>query len=144
MPDTTAPGETDLPEDVRILLRTRIETYEQIEILRILQRNPERQWSDAELGEQTHVALSLVETAIESLRSAGLVQRSPAAGGERSQYSPVTPEIRSSAEKLLMEYQERPLRIIQLITAHAIERVRTAALRAFADAFVLKKDGDRG
>ncbi len=42
-------------------------------------------------------------------------------------------------------YAERPILIIQLMSANAIERLRNVALHTFADAFVLnKKDKDRG
>jgi len=144
VPESSVSGEPDLPEDVRLLLRTRIETYEQIEVLRVLHSDAKRGWSCAELGEQLHVAVQFVTAAVDALDSGGFVLRSARETGERVSYSPTSPEIKASAERLLQEYRARPLRIIQLISTYAIERVRTGALRAFADAFVLKKDLDRG
>ena len=46
--------------------------------------------------------------------------------------------------RLVEVYEEQPIEIIKLMSANAIERVRTAALRAFADAFVLHKGKDNG
>jgi DNA-binding MarR family transcriptional regulator len=144
VPESDVSGETDVPDDVRTLLRTRIETYEQIEVLRILQSDPQREWTSAELGEQLHLAPQFVEIALEALDAREFVRRSARGIGRRSRYSPANAEIKASVERLLHEYRERPLRVIQLISAYAIERVRTGALRAFAEAFVLKKDRDRG
>jgi len=144
LPESNVSGETDVPDDVRTLLRTRIETYEQIEVLRVLQSDPQREWNSEELGEQLHLAPQFVEVALEALDSGGFVRRSAPEASRRGCYSPATAEIKASAERLLHEYRERPLRVIQLISTYAIERLRTGALRAFADAFVLRKDRDRG
>jgi len=44
-----------------------------------------------------------------------------------------------------VEYSQNPARLMRLLSAHAIQRVRTSAIRAFADSFILKKkDPDRG
>jgi hypothetical protein len=45
--------------------------------------------------------------------------------------------------RLATVYAARPIEIIRLMTSNAIERVRTAALRTFVDAFVLRKDKDK-
>jgi DNA-binding MarR family transcriptional regulator len=144
VPESNVSGETDVPDDVRILLRTRVETYEQIEVLRVLHSDPQREWNSEELGEQLHLAPQFVEVALEALHSGGFLRRSAREAGGRSRYAPANEELKASAERLLHEYRERPLRVIQLISTYAIERVRTSAIRAFADAFILKKDRDRG
>jgi hypothetical protein len=77
--------------------------------------------------------------------SAGLVAATGAASDPRFAYRPASSGIDAAAGRLDREYAERPIRIIQLMSANAIDRVRTAALHTFADAFVLKKkDTDRG
>jgi len=135
-------GESELPEDVRTLLRTRVETLEQLEILRLVHSEPNMNWSLAELGERLRIAAPLVAGAVKALQSGGLIACPTAGAG--SVYSPADPAIKAAAERLLQEYRERPMRIMQLISTYAIERVRTAALRAFADAFVIRKDADGG
>ena len=68
-----------------------------------------------------------------------------AAPAPRFAYRPTSSGLDAAAGRLDREYAERPIRIIQLMSANAIERVRTAALHTFADAFVLKKkDSDGG
>lgn len=46
--------------------------------------------------------------------------------------------------RLASVYTSRPIDIMRLMSANAIERVRTAALRTFAEAFVIRKDGRGG
>ena len=41
-------------------------------------------------------------------------------------------------------YRDEPIQIMQLMSANAIERLRTSTIRAFADAFVVRKDKGRG
>jgi len=144
MPETDVSGESELTEEVRALLRTRVDTYEKLEILQLLHANPQQDWSRTELSERLHMHLPLVESAIEEMHSSGLVCGSVADSGRRGTYSLADDRVKGVTEGLLREYRERPMQILQLIGTYAIERVRTAALRAFADAFVLKKDTDGG
>ena len=144
MPETNAPGDHELPEDVLALLRTHLETYEQIEVLQLLHSEPRGAWSPGRISERLHIDVPLVETAVNALQSGELIQCSATEAGRASAYSPGNPTLKAAAERLLQEYRERPARIMQLISSYAIERVRTAAARAFADAFILKKGPDRG
>ncbi|HEY7890474.1 MAG TPA: hypothetical protein VIC29_19800 [Steroidobacteraceae bacterium] len=135
----------DLPEDVRALLHEHIETYEQLEVLLLLRRERYEEWTIAALATRLHVREELVGSALERLKSAGLVAVAGADRAERFAYRPGSSDLDTAAGRLQREYAERPIRIIQLMSANAIERVRTAALHTFADAFVLKKkDDDRG
>jgi predicted ArsR family transcriptional regulator len=135
----------DLPDDVRALLHEHIESYEQLEVLLLLRRERHEQWTAAELAARLHIREELIGSALEGLESSGLVAASGAASGPGFAYRPTSSGIDAAADLLDREYAERPIRIIQLMSANAIERVRTAALHTFADAFVLKKkDTDRG
>ena len=46
--------------------------------------------------------------------------------------------------QLVFEYETNPVRVINFMTASAIQRVRKSSLHVFADVFVLEKDIDRG
>lgn len=137
-------GTDDLPADVRALLHEHIETYEQLEILLLLRRERYEEWTIAALATRLHVRAELIGSALERLRSGGLVAVLSAAGAVRFAYRPGSSGLDAAAGRLDREYSERPIRIIQLMSANAIERVRTAALQTFADAFVLKKKDDDG
>ena len=135
----------DLPEDVRAMLHEHIESYEQLEVLLLLRRERHEEWTVTGLATRLHVREELVGPALEGLRTAGLVAITGAAPAPCFAYRPVSSGLDAAASRLDREYAERPIKIIQLMSANAIERVRTAALYTFADAFVLKKsDKDRG
>ena len=134
----------DLPEDVRALLHEHIESYEQLEVLLLLRRERYEEWTVEGLATRLHVREELVGSALEGLRADGLVTATAAAPAARFAYRPASSGLDAAAGRLDREYAERPIRIIQLMSANAIDRVRTAALHTFADAFVLKKDNKDG
>jgi hypothetical protein len=47
-------------------------------------------------------------------------------------------------EQLIALYDAQPIETVKHVSANAIERVRTAAFRAFADAFVIRRSKDNG
>ncbi|MGH8181565.1 MAG: hypothetical protein ACRETR_11390 [Steroidobacteraceae bacterium] len=134
----------DLPEDVRALLNEHIESYEQLEVLLLLRRERYEEWTVAGLAARLRVREELAGSALEGLKAAGLVVATSAAPAPRFAYRPTSSDLDVAAGRLDREYAERPIRIIQLMSANAIERVRTAALHTFADAFVLKKKDSDG
>ena len=134
----------DLPEDVRALLQEHIESYEQLEVLLLLRRERYEEWTVEGLATRLHVREELVGSALEGLRAGGLVAATAAAPAARFAYRPASSGLDAAVGRLDREYAERPIRIIQLMSANAIDRVRTAALHTFADAFVLKKDNKDG
>ena len=135
----------DLDDDVRALLHEHIETYEQLEVLLLLRRERHDEWTVARLAARLHIREELIASALQGLRTGGLVVATGAASEPRLAYRPTSSGIDAAAGRLQREYAERPIRIIQLMSTNAIDRVRTAALHTFADAFVLKKkDTDRG
>lgn len=137
-------GADDLPADVRALLHEHIESYEQLETLLLLRRERHGQWTARAVAERLRVQEELIDTGLAGLEASGLVQPDGAAP-PRVAYRPASPRLETAVDRLEREYAQRPILIIQLMSANAIERLRTAALHTFADAFVLKKkDKDRG
>jgi hypothetical protein len=137
-------GANDLPDDVRELLHEHIESYEQLETLLLLRRERYEEWTVEALAARLHVHAELVETALAGLEAGGLV-KATAAAPARFAYRPTSSRLDAACGRLEREYAERPILVIQRMSAHSIERLRTATLHTFADAFVLKKkDKDRG
>ena len=135
---------SDLPADVRALLDEHVESYEQLETLLLLRRERYEEWTIEGLATRLRVRAELIETALAGLKTSGLVEAIGAAPA-RFAYRPTSSGLDAAAGRLEREYAERPILIIQLMSANSIERLRTAALHTFADAFVLKKkDKDRG
>lgn len=138
-------GTDDLPEDVRALLHEHIESYEQLEVLLLLRRERYEEWTLEALAARLHVREELIGSALEGLEAGGLVAATGAAPAPRFAYRPASSGLDAAAGRLDREYAERPIRIIQLMSANSIERLRTAALHTFAESFVLKKkDNERG
>jgi hypothetical protein len=136
--------EKELPEDVRAFLRLRIETYEALELLQLFQREPEKRWSATELGERLHVSPELAHSTAQALEAVGLAAGSTTELTTRYGYYQADPATNVIVERVLQLYRDQPVQVMKFMSGNAIERVRTAALRAFSDAFVLKKDPDRG
>jgi hypothetical protein len=131
-----------LHDSVRALLRDHIESYEQLEMLLLLRGRPNGTWNLGELAERLHAPSEELEQGLRGLEAAGCIaQRTP--GGDVFRYAPRDALQAAAIDRLAAAYEERPLAIIKLMNANAIERVRTAAISTFADAFVLgrKKDG---
>jgi DNA-binding transcriptional regulator LsrR (DeoR family) len=134
---------SDLPDDVRALLHGHIESYEQLETLLLLRREHHEAWTTEGLAARLHVRAELVERALARLKASGLVEATGTAP-TRFAYRPTSSGLDAAAGRLEREYAERPILIIQLMSANALGRLRTAALHTFADAFVLKKDKKDG
>jgi hypothetical protein len=135
---------SDLPDDVHALLDEHVESYEQLETLLLLRRERYEEWTIEGMAERLHVRAELIETALAGLKLGGLVEATGVAPA-RFAYRPKTSALDAAAGRLEREYAERPILVIQLMSANSIERLRTATLHTFADAFVLKKkDKSRG
>ncbi len=131
-----------LPSNVRTFLRMHIESYEQLELLLLVRGRGSAEWSMSEIAERMRFSAEEIADAVNVLVAAGCIT-------ERTQperairYAPRDAEQGALIEQLAAAYEERPLAIIKEMNTNAIQRVRTAAIDTFADAFVLgrKRDG---
>jgi DNA-binding HxlR family transcriptional regulator len=143
MMTTGAPDGDGVPDDVRALLRERISSYEQLEILLALQNEPAGRTGE-ELSSHLRIPSSLVASTLAELQARGLVQRQSLAPEAHYVYMPASPALGAAVAHLARLYVERPVTIMKIMSSNAIQRVRTGAVRAFADAFILRKDKDNG
>jgi len=129
-------------EAIRAFLRAHIDSFESLEILLLLRR--ERAACTAEeLCRRLKTRAPLVDDALASLVRARLVT---AARNEQTLYAYADegPFRDATVDSLERIYRDEPLRIMQLMSANAMERLRTSTIRAFADAFVVRKDKGSG
>lgn len=124
-----------IPEDVRHFAYRHIESVDQLEILRVLEENREKEWGITALAEATQVEPKALETHLSSLNGRGILiaEKRPDWLGR---YGPHTPELAAQLERLLQLYRERPVSMIRLVYAQAKN-----PLRAFAEAFQFRKEG---
>jgi hypothetical protein len=134
----------ELPESVQALLRQHLESYEHLQLLLLLSREPDGVWTVEDLSTRLNIPTPLVTAALASLQACWLVEARTLANGLRYVYAPKDPALEPTVRRLAREYDERTIQIIKLMSANAIERLRSAALRAFADAFILRKDNNDG
>ncbi len=134
----------ELPQDVQRLLREHIESYEQLELLLLLRVDGGRCWTEEEMRARLAVSATLVAEALAGLQSRGFVAARPQSAEKCYCYVTQSGAVEATIGRLELAYRQHPIPIVKLMSANAIERVRTAALRTFADAFIIKKDKNRG
>jgi hypothetical protein len=124
-----------LPESVRRLLRDRLKGFEQLEVLLLLHRFPDRRWTAPATSAEVHLAAELVADALGALMKYGLVE----GDGIEYCYGPADPTIASAVEDLALACRERRVAVMSQLSRNAIERIRSGSVQTFADAFVLGK-----
>jgi predicted transcriptional regulator len=128
----------DFPQDVEDLLLQELESYEQLEALLLLVKEPRRSLDAKTVAEETRIPHDAAAEALDHLCERGLVILEPASGGPRFRYA-TPPHLDGTIRTLARIYDERRVEVAKRMTANAIERVRTAALRRFSDAFLVKR-----
>ena len=135
---------SELADDVRNFLRDRIESFEHLEILLLLRSERDRVWDVGSLNARLRIPETLIQTALGGLIASGLVRSHSQGKHDQYAYAIEAGLIDTLIGRLETTYREQPLQIIREMSGNAIERVRTSALRVFADAFILRKDTRRG
>jgi DNA-binding MarR family transcriptional regulator len=120
-----------LPEDVRTFLHQNVESVEQLEVLLLLWRAPERGWSPEEVATAVYSHPSSVVRRLAMLLGQGLLrEREPGC----YQYAPRTADLHDTVTRLDHTYRERRVAVVTLIASKPIENVR-----AFSDAFRIRR-----
>jgi predicted transcriptional regulator len=132
-----------IPEEVRTFLRDYIDSYEGLEVLLLLRR-VRTAWTTEALCARLKTSATLIDRTLATLVRARLVN----SANQNVPTSYTYAEEDETRDAILCAldraYREEPIEVIQLMSTNAIERLRTGAIRAFADAFILRKDKDRG
>lgn len=135
------PGLTsDEFEELRVFLRDHVSSFEELEALLFFMRSPLQPWSCADVAVAIKLPDDLVQNALEALVVAnGILERRAPAGQEQVfLYSPPA-ALGPILSKLQRAYDEQRLRIVQIMSSNAMERVRNSAARRLADAFRLDR-----
>lgn len=129
----------ELPEDVRVLLRQHIESFDELESLLLLRQEAGADFSPDAVAARLGVSPDAAAEALRSLVKAGVVV---AGAGGVYRFGAVDAGASATVAKLAEAYRERRVEVMRLLSANAIERLRTAAMRRFADAFLLRRKND--
>ena len=128
---------SQLDPQVQRLLFEHVSSFEQLEALLLLQRSPAALWDARQVAEALRLPTASVIGALAQLAAHHLLQVESQAGETRYRYAP-SAELAPPAARLAAVHAERPLEIIQQMSANAIERLRSSAARAFSDAFLFR------
>lgn len=125
---------SEVPEDARRLLASRITSVEQLEILLLMRREPSRAWTPAAIAEELRTSETSAVKRLSDLKREELVEPVPNSP-EAFRYAPRGEWLRCAVDSLAALYAESPYRVIDLIFSKPIDD-----LRVYADAFRYRKD----
>lgn len=122
-----------LPQEIVDFLLKNISSIEQLEILRVLNEKPEKEWEASELGPLVQASAEVVASHVIAMENRGLLTFVDKKT-HLCRFGP-KPDLTDMVEQLLQFYQQRPVSMIRLVYDRA-----TIHLRTFSDSFRLKDD----
>jgi hypothetical protein len=131
-----------ISEKAKALLRDHIESFEQLEILLLLHRRRDDTWVPDSVATELKLDPDNMDEALGHLCRAHLAVRVEGAA-RPFQYSPGNPATDAAVGDLAQAYADNRLEVMNLMNTNAIERVRTSAMRAFANSFLLGGGGNK-
>jgi hypothetical protein len=135
VPEPPIPSEREpsdeLPAEVRALIQKHVGSFEELEVLVFLYARRGEEWTLDALSRETRVGREGLEPALAKLQAAQFVE-----SRQRAYAYPPRPAAAAAAVGWLASAREtHRLPILKWMTECAIERMRSSALSAFADAF---------
>lgn len=124
---------SDLPDIVRALIVAHIDSVVQLEVLLLLQADPTRARTAAEVARELRIDATWVAGQLRQLCDAGLLSCTDQPDTSYA-YAPRTPELRDAANELAKAYTERRVTVISLIFSKPVDPIRS-----FTDAFRLRR-----
>lgn len=122
-----------LPNHVQQFLKGNIQSIAQLELLLLLYRDRDNSWTVADAAKNQYTAVTMTETALESLRGSGLVKIIND-GEARYQYAPASANLDQLVGELAQLYTERRVTVVNAIYSSPLD-----TLQSFADAFRIRK-----
>ena len=123
-----------IPSDVKDFLYANIDSVDQLEVLRVVVSDPQKEHSALSLTQELQISPQAVEAHVNALAARGLLaitnqQPLTCKNGPQSQ------ELEAGVQELVRTYVERPVSLIKMVYERPKEQIKT-----FADAFRLKKE----
>lgn len=131
-----------IASEVAALLRDRIESLEQLELLLLLRRRASESWAPDKAGAELGLAVPMATQALEHLVRGGLVVERTTATGRAFRYAPMSAALVEAAGELAQAYVEHRGEVMRLLSANAVARVRAAASRMFSYSLLTGKKKD--
>ncbi|HEY6877837.1 MAG TPA: hypothetical protein VI299_07445 [Polyangiales bacterium] len=126
-----------LSKPVQDFLRERIDALEQLEVLFLLRENPELWWEAKAVADALQIDLEQACGALEQLRAhALLLVDDPNTG--RYRFCPRDAALATQAGATADAYRHARIDVLTFVSRGAMDRIRSAQLRTFAQAFLLR------
>ena len=130
----------EIPEPTQRFLFEQIHSFEELEVAVLLNRNSAQRWTAQSIATELKITVNLVDDALKALRNRGIVEVLTEGG---TPFHAASKDYKAQLSELVAIYESHRLEIVMLMSTNAIERVRTGAIRTFADCFFVgKKRGD--
>lgn len=129
----------DIGPEVKSFLRGWVASYEQLQALLLLRQRRDDVFSLESIAASLHVSEIVAAEALDHLRSVSLVAVLTAGDTTSFKYAPGSLHLAELVDQLAEAWDRHQLKVMNLMSANAIERVRTGAIRTFADAFLLER-----
>lgn len=130
---------SDLPEDVKRLLREHISGLEQLEILLLLRAQADREWDAKAVREEMRTSETSTAARLLDLEQRGFLTSRAEGSVTFYRYAPATDWLREAVALLDTAYAERRYTVIEIIFSKPIDN-----LRVFAGAFRFRKEDSDG
>lgn len=131
------PDSVELPYSVVAFVREHIEGLEQLELLTLLIKSPERWWDAAAAAGALGMSATISRDALERLASRNLLAISTTTE-VRYQFQPGTATLRDASEEFAEACRTSRIAVFRLVTD-----TQRRVMRDFADAFRLRRHDDR-
>ena len=130
----------EIAPEVRAFIAEYLDSVVQLETLLMLHAAPQREWDAGEIARDLRIDRAWAGGQLDGLCELGLLVCAPGETPDagRYRYGPADAPTRSAVDALAKAYAERRVTVISLIFAKPADN-----LRAFSDAFRIRKDKDR-
>lgn len=123
-----------VPEEIYQFALRYLDSVEQLEILLLLFRNAEKDWSIDDVSREIRTSKTSTENRLGSLLLSGLVASRGEGESLTYRYMPASAELHHAVTAIEQEYKIRRIRIIDAIYAPPAEKMMN-----FVDAFKIRK-----
>ncbi len=137
-------SERAIPDDVKELLRASVHSFEELEVLLLLHREAHHAWLAVTIAEELHLDVAAVLPALANLAEQGLLAREETGHGATFRYAAQTAELANAVDHLAAIYARDRLQVVLVLSRNAMSRIQHSTLKAFSDAFRLRRDRGKG
>lgn len=123
-------------EELQRFLFEHVESYEELELVVLLRRQRERDWSPEQAATELRLPAGSCLAGFEGLEQRGIVAKGALSGTFR--YAPCSVELAARLAQVDECYRNQRLAVVMLMSVNAIERLRVATLHRFADTLRLR------